>query len=125
MKNIKFFDSDKEGFKEEVFDLPMDDFTDELTIAKARYGYVDSYYDDCYEQTLVIPGLTAGFVEIGNNSNIFLNPKLVREENIAEVIAHESIHIVIRKFVKNSNSELVIRKLLNQPLGLSRLDLVR
>jgi len=111
MKNIKFFFSE-----EEEFELPAKDFTDEMKTVRVQYGYVDSYYDDTYDQTMIM-GAT-GFVKRSNRSEIFLNPKAVREGDAAEVITHESLHIVIWKFAKDCDSERIVRKILNEPLSL-------
>lgn len=111
MKNIRFFTP-----AEEVFDLPTKDFTDEMTIARIRYGYIDFYYDDTYDTTLVTS--TKGFVDRGNKSVIFLNPMLITEENIAEIITHETLHLLIWKFEENIGSERIIRKILNEPISL-------
>lgn len=113
MKNIRFFDSE-----EEEFELPTKDFMDEMKIARLEYGYIDSrYYDDTYDQTMIMAH--TGCVEKGNNSEIFLNPKAIREGDAVEAITHETLHLVIWKFEKNCDSERIIRKILNKPSSLS------
>ena len=112
MRNIKFFDSE-----EEMVVLPSDDFTDELTIAKYRYGYTDFYYDDTYDKTFV--SSKTGFVNKADVSTIFLNSKEITEENIAQTITHESLHVVIWKFEENIGSEIIVRKILNEPPSVS------
>ena len=111
MRNIKFFSPE-----EKQTELPIKDFMEKLKAARVEYGYMDSryYYDDTYDTATIYVRL--GKVEEGNDSDIFLNPKVLTERNATEVIVHETLHIVIWKFAGYISAETVIRKMLNESL---------
>jgi len=108
MNKLKFFVDDLE----EKLDLPKKDFMDELKVAKLRYKYSESEYDDTYDRMLTV-GQTTKMLN-GKNDVIFLNPKAITEENIAHTLVHETLHIVIWRLERIAYSENAVRILLKE-----------
>ena len=107
MFNLKFFKD-----REEILELPKEDFIDELKDARVEYGYADFEYYDTYKKGLVV-GRRAKMVN-GNNDVIFLNPKAITEDSIINTIVHETLHIVVWKLERIGYSEPIVRRILEE-----------